>query len=127
MGIDLSGKCIESCKSRSGNVGHAQFLMNDGMSLDPLPDDTFDLVFSFDSLVHAEAEVLDSYIRQMLQKLAPQGIAFVHHSNVAALPPTEQVPHGRSPSVSAETVASAVRDAGGMCLFKESLIGAATT
>jgi SAM-dependent methyltransferase len=127
MGIDLSGKCIESCKSRFGNVSHAQFLMNDGMSLDPLPDDTFDLVFSFDSLVHAEAEVLDSYIRQMLQKLAPQGIAFVHHSNVAALPPTEQVPHGRSPSVSAETVASAVRDAGGMCLFKESLIGAATT
>jgi SAM-dependent methyltransferase len=82
MGIDLSGKCIESCKSRFGNVSHAQFLMNDGMSLDPLPDDTFDLVFSFDSLVHAEAEVLDSYIRQMLQKLAPQGIAFVHHSNV---------------------------------------------
>jgi SAM-dependent methyltransferase len=119
MGIDLSGQCIESCKSFFGNASHAQFLKNDGMSLDAVPDDTFDLVFTFDSLVHAETVVMDSYIPQILRKLAPGGVAFVHHSNVAALPPKEWVPHGRSSSVSAETVASAVRGAGGNILLQE--------
>jgi SAM-dependent methyltransferase len=119
MGIDLSGQCVESCKSSFGNVGHAQFLKNDGMSLDAAPDNTFDLVFSFDSLVHADAGVLDSYVPQILRKLAPRGIAFVHHSNAAAFPLVEEVPHGRSASVSAESVASAVCGAGGNVLVQE--------
>ena len=119
MGIDLSGQCVESCKSSFGNVGHAQFLKNDGMSLDAAPDNTFDLVFSFDSLVHADAGVLDSYVPADLRKLAPRGIAFVHHSNAAAFPLVEEVPHGRSASVSAESVASAVCGAGGNVLVQE--------
>ena len=119
LGIDLSGQCVESCKSSFVNAGHAQFLKNDGMSLDAAPDNTFDLVFSFDSLVHADAGVLDSYVPQILRKLASRGIAFVHHSNAAALPLVEEVPHARSASVSAESVASAVRGAGGNVLVQE--------
>lgn len=118
-GVDLSAQCIESCKGFFESSSHARFLKNDGMSLDVVPDNMFDLVFTFDSLVHAETEVMDSYVPQILRKLAPGGVAFVHHSNMAALSPMEGVPHGRSFSVSAETVASAVRGAGGNMLIQE--------
>jgi len=119
MGVDLSSQCIESCKGSFASASHAQFFNNDGMSIDAAPDNTFDLVFSFDSLVHAETEVLDSYVPQILRKLTYGGIAFVHHSNVAALPPMKWIPHMRSSSVSAETVASAITRASGNILLQE--------
>jgi hypothetical protein len=41
-----------------------------------------DFVFSFDSLVHAEADVLEGYLLQIARKLARDGVAFLHHSNL---------------------------------------------
>jgi hypothetical protein len=43
-----------------------------------------DFAFSFDSLVHAEADVLHSYAHELARTLKPDGIAFIHHSNMAA-------------------------------------------
>jgi hypothetical protein len=47
-----------------------------------IPDDSVDLVFSFDSLVHAEADVMQAYLWQIARKLGPEGIGFLHHSNL---------------------------------------------
>jgi hypothetical protein len=47
-------------------------------------DGSVDFVFSFDSLVHAEADVMAVYLEQLSRKLKPHGIGFFHHSNVAA-------------------------------------------
>ena len=39
-------------------------------------DRSIDLAFSFDSLVHAEGDVLDGYVEQLARKLSPTGSAF---------------------------------------------------
>jgi len=43
----------------------------------------FNLIFSFDSLVHVEIENIDAYLAQIGGILAPNGVCFLHHSNMA--------------------------------------------
>ncbi len=40
---------------------------------------------SFDSLVQADRDVLESYVEQLSRKLTPEGVGFFHHSNVGRL------------------------------------------
>jgi SAM-dependent methyltransferase len=122
VGIDLSEKCIAACRDSFRNVQHSQFVTNDGMSLEAASDGSFDFVFSFDSLVHAELDVFTSYVPQILRKLTRTGVAFIHHSNIAALDQqgqTEGRPHARARSVSAELIAQLIPRAGGKVLVQE--------
>ncbi len=84
--VDLSASCIQSCQQRFAASSHITYHVNDGISLAMIPDGAIDFVFSFDSLVHAEADVLEAYLRQLTQKLAPNGVGFLHHSNIGAYP-----------------------------------------
>ena len=80
--VDLSAKCIERCKERFRGHSHVDYHVNDGASLEMVPDDSVDLAFSFDSLVHVEDAVMKEYIRQLAKKLTPNGVGFIHHSNL---------------------------------------------
>lgn len=80
--VDLSARCIEACKKRFAHCGHIRYHVNDGQSLDFVADRSVDFVFSFDSLVHAEEQVIASYVQQLAHKLKPHGVGFLHHSNV---------------------------------------------
>ena len=82
IGIDLAERCVEQCRRRFAADSHLQFHVNDGYSLQMVEDDSIDFAFSFDSLVHAEADVIESYLRQLATKLRPGGAAFLHHSNI---------------------------------------------
>lgn len=84
VAVDLSETCIEHCKTRFANSKHIRFHVNDGSSLEVVADGSIDFVFSFDSLVHAEHEVLQGYLRQLAGKLKPNGVGFVHHSNIGS-------------------------------------------
>lgn len=84
VGVDLSESCIQSCKARFAAHSQLDFHANDGKSLAMLPDQSVDFVFSFDSLVHAEADVIEAYITQLSAKLKPDGVGFIHHSNLGA-------------------------------------------
>lgn len=119
LGIDLSGECVAACRRRFAGIDRARFEQNDGLSLAAAPDGAFDLIFSYDSLVHAEPAVLEAYVTQGLAKLKPEGVAFLHHSNMAALPPGTRNPHSRHVAVSGETVAAMVAAAGGRVLVQE--------
>ena len=46
-----------------------------------LPDESQTFLFTFDSMVHFDAEVIDSYLSEFSRILCPGGAAFVHHSN----------------------------------------------
>ncbi len=81
IGVDLSVTCVSACRDVFARAPHARFLQNDGLSLAEIADGSVDVVFSFDSLVHAELDVLSQYIPQIMQKLTATGIAFLHHSN----------------------------------------------
>jgi hypothetical protein len=74
------------CQARFASETHVRFHVNDGTSLAAVPDVSVDFVFSFDSLVHAEADVVEAYLREIEQKLTADGVGFIHHSNIGAYP-----------------------------------------
>ncbi len=120
-GIDLSMQCIDACRQRFADHPQTRFEHNDGVSLAAAPDGVFDLVFSFDSLVHAEIDVHQHYVPQILAKLTTHGVAFIHHSNWRDAPSSPNR-HCRAESVSAQAYAHLVETHGGRVLVQERLI-----
>jgi SAM-dependent methyltransferase len=118
IGVDLSADCVEVCRRRFADFPRAEFKVNDGLSLEGA-EGPFDFVFSFDSLVHAEIDVFERYVPQILARLAPDGAAFVHHSNFAALGDYPDNRHWRGVTVSGERVAGLVEANGGEVLVQE--------
>jgi 2-polyprenyl-3-methyl-5-hydroxy-6-metoxy-1,4-benzoquinol methylase len=118
VGVDLSSECVEACRTSFIEAKHATFFQNDGLSLEIVPS-SLDFIFSFDSLVHVEDDVLAGYIGQIIEKLSPDGIAFIHHSNFATMLPGVENPHRRAESVSGIAVASVVAQHGGRVLLQE--------
>jgi aspartate oxidase len=91
-------------------------------------DGHYDFVFSFDSLVHAELDVLENYIPEILKKLTQHGVAFIHHSNLGALCPLEgEHEHSRARSVSGELVAELITKSDGAVLVQETIDWVDTT
>lgn len=119
LGIDLSVECVERCRGVFQEFPRARFESNDGLSLAVAPDDTFDFVFSFDSLVHVEVDVLEAYVPQILRKLRRGGAAFLHHSNWREAGERGPNRHCRAESVGAGAVARIVERAGGCVLIQE--------
>lgn len=90
--VDLNERCISACKTRFAGVSHIRYHVNDGRSLAMVPDGSVDFAVSFDSLVHADADVIEAYVRQLATKLTVDGVAFLHHSNAGSyLLPLERV------------------------------------
>lgn len=80
--VDLADKCIETCKKRFESYSHIRYFVNDGKSLEMIDENSIDFVFSFDSLVHADEDVIEAYVSQLATKLTKDGVAFIHHSNL---------------------------------------------
>ena len=80
--VDMSPRCIQTCRQRFSDSTNITYHVNDGRSLEMIADGSVDFVFSFDSLVHAEAEVMRCYLRQIARKLRKDGVGFLHHSNI---------------------------------------------
>lgn len=81
--VDISYKCIDACKKRFKDVNNMSFHLTDGKSLDVIPDKSIDLIFSWDSLVHADRSVFESYISQFPRIMTDSACGFIHHSNMA--------------------------------------------
>lgn len=81
--VDLSEDCILACRERFADDDRITYHVNDGRSLAMIDDGSIDFAFTFDSLVHADAEVLEAYLRELARVLSPDGVGFVHHSNAA--------------------------------------------
>jgi SAM-dependent methyltransferase len=80
--VDRSAKCIEACRQRFGSDSRVYYYLNDGRSLAQLRNESIDLAFSFDSLVHVDRDIIDAYVRELRSKLRPGGKGFFHHSNL---------------------------------------------
>jgi SAM-dependent methyltransferase len=119
VGVDISLECVRGCQNVFADARHARFVHNDGVSLSEVEDHSVDLVFSFDSLVHAEFDVFTSYIPQILQKLNEGGVAFLHHSNMGALGTAFENPHFRALSVSRQNIEGLIVESGGRVIIQE--------
>lgn len=138
FGVDLSQKCIDACRQRFADDPRLEFHLNDGRSLSMLEERSIDLAFSFDSLVHAEADAVGDYLQELVRVLADDGVGFFHHSNLGAYPTyfrwVDRLPfgkmalyraglvdidHWRARSLTAEGFAELCRAAGLVCVRQE--------
>lgn len=83
---DISENCIQRCQQRFAEATHIRYFVNDGKSLDFVENNKVDFIFCFDSLVHAEQDVIEGYIAEFEKKLSKDGVVFLHHSNLGAYP-----------------------------------------
>ena len=60
--VDLNAHCIAGCQRRFASCDHITYAVNDGTSLHMVPDQSVDFAFSYDSLVHVDADVIDAYL-----------------------------------------------------------------
>lgn len=78
--VDLSSAAIDICRERFKYYEHIHYHVNDGQSLDMLPDDSYDLVVSWDTFVHIDKALVRAYVAQFSPKLRNYGFACIHHS-----------------------------------------------
>lgn len=83
--VDLHANNLEACRRRFGDDPRISCHVTDGRSL-PLPDASATFLFSFDSMVHFDSDVVRAYLRETHRVLLPGGHAFLHHSNTTAHP-----------------------------------------
>src|ERR1700685_1918967 len=69
IGVDLNAECVVACRARFAAANHATFMVNDGKSLAAVADDSVNFAFSFDSLVHVEIDVIETYLQELSRKL----------------------------------------------------------
>lgn len=125
--VDLAENCIEHCMERFASEKHIEYHVNNGRSLGMVEDMSLDFVFSYDSLVHAELDVMDAYIEQLSKKLADNGVAFLHHSNIGVYENmasdivNARKDHGRAFSVTADAVRGCIEKWGLICISQETL------
>lgn len=121
--VDLTEKCINACKERFATDTHIHYHVNDGKSLSMIPDKSIDFIFSWDSLVHAEADAIEGYINEFPRILKPNGFGFIHHSNIGSYVLNDKLsvenPHWRGLSVSAELFNNLCIKSGMSCISQE--------
>jgi hypothetical protein len=102
-----------------------------------IPDSSVDFVFSFDSFVHPDRDIVEAYLRQLGTKLKIGGKGFIHHSNFGEYvnSPRERLPevlakpliklkildwaHHRNPSMTAGLFRTLCEQNGLHCLSQE--------
>jgi len=102
-----------------------------------VPDASVDFVFSFDSFVHPDREIVEAYLRELGTKLKIGGKGFIHHSNFGEYVNTrrERLPealakplikakildwaHHRNPSMSADLFRDLCEQHGLHCITQE--------
>ena len=119
---DVLDSCVEACRRLFAGDAGVRCLDTDGRTLGGVADRSVDFVFSFDSLVHAEMEVVESYLGEIARVLAPAGAAFLHTSNFGALlaaTPGTWNHHWRAESASADLFLQACERVGLHCRTQE--------
>ena len=118
--VDLSGNCLDFCRKRFASFDQVSYHKTGGAILDGIEDNSIDFIFSFDSLVHADREVIESYIFEIKRVLKQDGHAFIHHSNyLQYMEEGYEYSHMRDPTVSAELFRDYCKKAGIACLLQE--------
>ncbi len=125
--VDVTPRCVEICRERFADRPHVEVRLNDGRTLPGVADCSVQLVFSFDSLVHVDLEIIGAYLAEIARTLAPGGVAFLHHSNFAEFvdPETGKAAienhHWRDPGVSAKLVRREAERVGLRVLVQEQI------
>ncbi|MDD5193951.1 MAG: class I SAM-dependent methyltransferase [Candidatus Nanoarchaeia archaeon] len=116
--VDLNKNCIDECKKRFCFDKKIIYLVNDGRTLKGIPDNSVDFIFSWDSLVHCEEDVIKSYLFESKRVLKFNGRGLFHHSNYGIFN-MEFNKHCFSNSMTAEKFIIFCKEAGIFCNYQE--------
>jgi len=96
--VDVNPDNIAYCRQHIQPLGNVSLVQNNGLDLSALGDGKFTLVYTFDSMVHFDLELVISYVAEFARILQPGGLAFIHHSNFTGSPGSDfrQNPHWRN-------------------------------
>jgi 2-polyprenyl-3-methyl-5-hydroxy-6-metoxy-1,4-benzoquinol methylase len=123
--VDMTDKCIKACQDRFKAYSHIEYFINDGKSLDMINDESIDFVFSWDSLVHVESDVIFLYLKALSSILKPNGYGFIHHSNIGTFvdPKSKKLtienPHWRATGMTAALFRKYCDECGLKCISQE--------
>ena len=122
FGFDTSPRAIAECNSRFCFDNSAEFFENNGKSLKQAEDGCVDFIFSMDSLVHAEIDAIEPYIKEFKRVLSHNGYGFIHHSNMGEHTTSNITNlHQRAKSISAEIFYELLIDNGLYCITQEKI------
>lgn len=82
VGVDFSKNMIEKAKKRNAKLPNVEFFINDGLSLDILESNQFDLVYCELVFQHVSKEVTRSYVKEAHRVLKPNGTFYAQFPNL---------------------------------------------
>lgn len=77
VGVDFIPEMIEKAKKYNANHSNASFYVNDGKTLDMLPNEKFDIVYCELAFQHMLKETQQSYVNEVYRVLKKGGIFFI--------------------------------------------------
>jgi len=83
--VDLNPDCLEACRQRFAGRKNVGYHLNGGRTL-PNEASSVDFVWSFDSFVHMELDVISQYLCEISRVLRRGGIAVLHHADKRPVP-----------------------------------------
>jgi len=78
---ELNPGCIDYCKKIFSNFNNVEYFVNDGKSLSFVKSESADFIWSYDSFVHMERDVIEAYFEEFSRVLKKGGFAIIHHAN----------------------------------------------
>jgi len=96
--VDINEENLIFCRERFAGDDAFQYIQTDGFTLPGVEDVSLDLVFSWDSMVHFDSDIIRAYLGEIQRVLKPGGHAVLHHSNYTANPGGDfrENPHWRN-------------------------------
>ncbi|MBN2356052.1 class I SAM-dependent methyltransferase [candidate division KSB1 bacterium] len=114
LAVDLNEYALRQCRRQLGDSVSGcriEYHRNNGRDLRMIEAGAISAVYSWDSAVHFDKEVMEHYIAEFARVLRPGGKGFVHHANLGdqAHKNIKRNPHARS-NMSKELFARYCRD-----------------
>lgn len=80
--VDINQSCLDVCAQRFAAADNLALRLTDGSSMSFVADGSVDVVWSFDSFVHMEPEVIQGYLTEFARVIRPGGRAVIHHAGL---------------------------------------------
>lgn len=83
--LDMNQSCLDVCEERFQYMPTPiRYYVNDGRSCEMLEDSDYELIVCYDSMVHMHPEIIESYVSQLADRMAPGGIIWLDHAGLGA-------------------------------------------
>lgn len=84
--VDINVENVDFLQRRFADAENVAVVHNNGFDLAGIPDDTVTFVYSFDSMVHFDSDVVRAYLGEFRRVLKAGGQGFCHYSNYTGNP-----------------------------------------